>query len=114
MRVNRIALFIFVLMSVFMLKCKKAHSEEARVTSCPTSIKDGKSALVFTRTSFGWQAWCGFNQQIFCNGTFTWLDMDEPAPIDGHKNNGKEQWAFYPEKTTTVKFGYTCTPKNSK
>ncbi len=113
MRVEKIALFIFVLLSVFIVKCKKAHPEEAYFTSCPTSIKDGKPALVFISTSLGWQIWRGGPQEIICHGTFNWLEIDRPKSIGGHKNNGKEQWAFYKKGTKTVRFAYTCIPSES-
>jgi hypothetical protein len=109
-------LFFLTLIEVYSRNgCVKARSEEPRVVSCPTSIKDGRSALVFTRTGFGWQAWCGFKQQTFCDGTFNWLPMDKPEPEDGrHVNDGMQQWAFYPNGTTMVTFGYTCKRKKSK
>jgi hypothetical protein len=75
----------------------------------------GSKLVVFTRTGFGWQAWCGFKQQTFCDGTFNWLPMDKPEPEDGrHVNDGMQQWAFYPNGTTMVTFGYTCKRKKSK
>ena len=94
-----------------MLKCKKAHSEEAYDTRCPVSIREGKPALVFKKTSEGWTIWCGSSDQVFCaRGNFTWLLADTPSPLDDrHYNNGTEQWAFYPENTKKVAFSYTCT-----